>query len=159
MSQARILERAAISLSRISSRPRDRTHVSCIGRQILYHWATGKPTLQLLGTSYFAICPWDGGKNTGWQSLDLGSSFYLALADHIILDDSLLFHRFNFLPWYDEMITKASSGSEFSEKWKAEAEWMSESLGELLSPVHTHSVECLLESLLSPLLQSTLRVV
>ena len=39
ISQARILEWVAISLSRISSRPRDGTHVSCIGRQILYHWA------------------------------------------------------------------------------------------------------------------------
>ena len=40
ISQARILEWVAISSSRGSSRPRDRTHVSCIcyiGRQILYH--------------------------------------------------------------------------------------------------------------------------
>ena len=38
--QARILEWVAISFSRGSSRPRDRTHVSCvscIGRQVLYH--------------------------------------------------------------------------------------------------------------------------
>ena len=38
--QARILEQVAISFSRGSSRPRDRTHVSCIsciGRQILYY--------------------------------------------------------------------------------------------------------------------------
>ena len=34
--QARILEWVAISFSRGSSRPRDRTHVSCIGRWILY---------------------------------------------------------------------------------------------------------------------------
>ena len=34
--QARILEQVAISPSRGSSRPRDRTHVSCVGRQILY---------------------------------------------------------------------------------------------------------------------------
>ena len=42
-SQARILEWVAISFSRGSSQPRDWTHVSCgfcIGRQILYHWAT-----------------------------------------------------------------------------------------------------------------------
>ena len=32
----------AISFSRESSRTRDQTHVYCIGRQILYHWATGK---------------------------------------------------------------------------------------------------------------------
>ena len=38
--QARILEWVAISYSRGSPRPRDRTHVSCvscIGRQVLYH--------------------------------------------------------------------------------------------------------------------------
>ena len=41
--QARILEWVAISSSRESSRPRDRTHVSYvsgIGRWLLYHWAT-----------------------------------------------------------------------------------------------------------------------
>ena len=41
--QARILEQVAISSSRGSSPPRDWTHnsfVSCIGRWILYHWAT-----------------------------------------------------------------------------------------------------------------------
>ena len=36
---ARILERVAISFCGGSSRPRDQTHVSCIGRWILYHWA------------------------------------------------------------------------------------------------------------------------
>ena len=42
--QARILELIAISPSRGSSQPRDRTWVSCMGllhcRWILYHWAT-----------------------------------------------------------------------------------------------------------------------
>ena len=36
---ARILEWIVISSSRGPSWPRDRTHISCIGRQILYHWA------------------------------------------------------------------------------------------------------------------------
>ena len=40
ISQARILEWVVISFSRGSSGPRDWTHVSCIGRQILYHWGT-----------------------------------------------------------------------------------------------------------------------
>ena len=43
MSQARILEWDAISFSRASSQPRDRTCISCIfciGRRILNHWAT-----------------------------------------------------------------------------------------------------------------------
>ena len=38
--QARILEWVAISYCRGSSQPRNRTCLSCIGRQILYHWAT-----------------------------------------------------------------------------------------------------------------------
>ena len=37
--QARILEWVGISYSRESSRSRDQTSISCIGRQILYHWA------------------------------------------------------------------------------------------------------------------------
>ena len=37
--QARIQEWVAISFSRGSFWPRDRTHVSCIGRWVLYHWA------------------------------------------------------------------------------------------------------------------------
>ena len=41
--QARILEWTPISFSKGSARPRDWTHVSCSGRQILHHWATGKP--------------------------------------------------------------------------------------------------------------------
>ena len=40
ISQARILEGVTISFFRRSSWPRDRTHISCIGRWILYHWAT-----------------------------------------------------------------------------------------------------------------------
>ena len=40
ISQARILKWVAISFSRESSWLRDQTHVSCIGRWILYHWAT-----------------------------------------------------------------------------------------------------------------------
>ena len=40
ISQARILEWVATSFSRESSWLRDPTHVSCISRWILYHWAT-----------------------------------------------------------------------------------------------------------------------
>ena len=45
ISQARIQEWVAITFSRASFQPRDRTHVSCIGRQILYHWATREATV------------------------------------------------------------------------------------------------------------------
>ena len=40
ISQTWILEWVAISFSRVSSWPRDQTHVSCVGRWIRYHWAT-----------------------------------------------------------------------------------------------------------------------
>ena len=40
VSQAKIQEQVAISFSRESSRPRDWTCFSCIGRQVLYHWPT-----------------------------------------------------------------------------------------------------------------------
>ena len=44
--QAKILEWVAISSFRESSRPRDRTQVSCIGRWILWHrWLSGKRIL------------------------------------------------------------------------------------------------------------------
>ena len=36
--QARILEWVAMPSSRGSPQPRDGTHVSCIGRRVLYHW-------------------------------------------------------------------------------------------------------------------------
>ena len=36
--QARILEWVAISFSRRSSKPRDQTHISCVGKGVLYCW-------------------------------------------------------------------------------------------------------------------------
>ena len=45
--QARKLEWVAISFSRWSSRPRDRTQVSCTGRRILYYWATTLPVINI----------------------------------------------------------------------------------------------------------------
>ena len=40
ISQAKILEWVAVSFSGRSSRSRDQTSISCIGRWILFHWAT-----------------------------------------------------------------------------------------------------------------------
>ena len=45
--QTRILEWVAISFSRGSSQPRDWTCISCIGRWILYHWATREALLHV----------------------------------------------------------------------------------------------------------------
>ena len=61
--QARILECIAISFSRGSSQPRDQTHVSCTGGQILYHWAmreaqlvTGLPFINCFQITYRLLC-------------------------------------------------------------------------------------------------------
>ena len=47
--QARILEWGAIFFSRGSSQSRDQTHVFCIGRRVLYHWATWEVLALLSG--------------------------------------------------------------------------------------------------------------
>ena len=39
-----MLEWAAISSSRGSSRPRGPTRVAYLGRRLVYHWATGEPS-------------------------------------------------------------------------------------------------------------------
>ena len=67
--QARILEQLAISFSRGFSQPRDRTWVFCIGRWILYHWATREtPDEKLRGLyfSCFTLDQWKGKQ--GWIS-------------------------------------------------------------------------------------------
>ena len=46
--QARILEWVTMPFSRVSSLPRDWTRVSCVGRQLLYHWATREALLTLV---------------------------------------------------------------------------------------------------------------
>ena len=63
VSQSKILEWVAISFSMESSQPRDQTSISCIGRQVLYHWATWEvPNLQYM---YLNKC----GLNSKWASL------------------------------------------------------------------------------------------
>ena len=52
--QARILEWVGISSSRVSSWLRNQTHVSCISRQILYHWTAQEAPVILW---YYFICP------------------------------------------------------------------------------------------------------
>ena len=44
---ARMLEQVAIFSSLESFEPRDWTHISCIGRRILYNWATQESHLSL----------------------------------------------------------------------------------------------------------------
>ena len=68
--QARILEKVSISSSRASSQHRNKTHISCIGRWILYPWATWKApkSLKVPGKDNVAVkqwlVRWKGERNT-----------------------------------------------------------------------------------------------
>ena len=59
--QARILEWVAISSSKESFQPRNQTCISCIGRQILYHWATRKPCAQVKKSPLVVMACGQGG--------------------------------------------------------------------------------------------------
>ena len=94
ISQARIWAWIAVSFFRVSSWPRGWTHISCIGRQILYHWAPEKPMFQTewVGCSVVSQClrpmdymrparlhcPWNSpGKNIGVGSHSLLQEIFL----------------------------------------------------------------------------------
>ena len=69
--QARILECVAISYSRGSSWPRDWTHLSYIGRQILYHWANLANSLTVIKALSLGWLIWYSG--TQWTNAGLTS--------------------------------------------------------------------------------------
>ena len=57
--QARKLQSVAISFFRGSSQPRAWIHISCIsciGRWILYHWATGEANMLMRILTFFRLC-------------------------------------------------------------------------------------------------------
>ena len=62
ISQERTLKWVGIYFSRESSRPRDQTCVSCIDRQILYHWVTRETqiytsrVIKVAGTKLCTVC-------------------------------------------------------------------------------------------------------
>ena len=87
--QARMLEWVAISFSRVSSRPRDRSPVSCIAGRFLTVWATGKPFLILTEAQ---IVP-SLAKELSSFSLSLTGFDVLLCAEHWGLPDvSCVFH-------------------------------------------------------------------
>ena len=81
ISQGRILEWVAISFSRGSSRPGDQIHVSCIGRGVLYHWATREVQNSyyklLYDTRSPACCSVTTQRNGtgGWEGGSLGREY------------------------------------------------------------------------------------
>ena len=56
--QARILELVAISFSRGSSQIRGQTHISCFGRQTVYHWATREAPCVSQSVKSFVLVLW-----------------------------------------------------------------------------------------------------
>ena len=113
ISQATILEWVVISFSRRSSWPRDLTHVSspCIGRWILYHWATREDqprvisSLQIVYQTSVSACllllshvwlynPMDcstpGSLSFTWSLLKLMSIESVMLSNHLVLCCPLL---------------------------------------------------------------------
>ena len=80
-SRSRILQWVAMPSSRESSWPRDQTHISGMGRKILYRWAARKPSLDHIffqmnhqcelskprSCNPYTMCMWD--KILGWTDL------------------------------------------------------------------------------------------
>ena len=95
ISQARILERVAISFSRGSSQPRNRTWVSCIAGRLFTDWVMrGSPIIDLCGGNDF--------KPKDKQILSMRSSgvskvFHLRCYNHAIWAWPLTF-------WYGSMV-------------------------------------------------------
>ena len=87
ISQARILEWVAISYSRGSSQSRDQTHVSCIGRHVLYHWATfllGLKLSRLRSAGLSNLSP--SGSRLEFTGLGVGGLSLSGLTQHVTLD-------------------------------------------------------------------------
>ena len=53
--QARVLEWVAISISRGSSQPKDRTRISGIASRFFTSWATGEAPIVIIGDTYWAF--------------------------------------------------------------------------------------------------------
>ena len=90
ISQSRMLEWVAISFSKGSSQRRDRIPISCIGRQILYPWATREaPELEVRVD--YGRCVWaekkEGGEVEGcYEWLDSVSPLQSVLAEVSVSD-------------------------------------------------------------------------
>ena len=104
ISQARIQEWVAISFSRESSWSRDQTHVSCVGKWILYHWATREAHKDC------RLCWINGG---------LEDSFWCHLTD-------VLMYLGNLVPaprlWL--LVSEARAGSALGEGWWWRMAWV-----------------------------------
>ena len=86
ISQARTLELVSISFSSVSSQPRDWTCISCIGRQILYHWASWESAvyMHIYPLSYPSLPP-PSHLSRSSQSFKLSSLCYRAASHELAI--------------------------------------------------------------------------
>ena len=77
ISQARILEWVAIFFSGGPSHSRDQTHISCTGRQILYHWVTWE------ASSMGICCSVDMSCLTICDAIDCSTPHYLLESEDV----------------------------------------------------------------------------
>ena len=99
--QAGTLEWVAVSSSRGSSPPRDWTCVSCIGRQIIYHWATCEaPEICSLNLKFFvdslSLCSLSPSPNSSSLNMETLFLFWPPL----FLTKNQLFLFFSFCTWH-----------------------------------------------------------
>ena len=99
--QARILEWVAIPFSRRSSRPRDRTWVSCIGRWVLFHCATwnaqSAPSLVVIHVKEACLPPQIMQQQRGRTSLWEPAAWYWYKVPGRCLDTKATSWMFDFL--------------------------------------------------------------
>ena len=90
ISQARILEWIAISYFKRSSQPRDQTHVSCIGRWILYHRATWDTHIR---SKYLLYSNSRRSKTTSYVGLTSPQiSLWLSQVDSVLRQHGFIWH-------------------------------------------------------------------
>ena len=98
ISQARILEWVTTSYSRDSSRTRDQTHISCVGRRILYHWATKEtPWLwmheqNLMTPKEDQVCSSDTSKVVERENIKIGASLWESNYSYFIVFTYVWYH-------------------------------------------------------------------
>ena len=100
--QARILEWVAIPFSKGSFPPRDRTYVSCIGRQSLSHWATreahGFVVYGLIVVRYVPFM------SPFWRFFSINWCWILSKTSSTSIEIIGCFLFFNLLTWYITLI-------------------------------------------------------
>ena len=142
ISHARILEWVATSFSRRSPQPRDQNHISCIGRRILYHWATREAhglnhvTLKFPMVTYrceswtvkkakwqridaFKLWCWRRLPKVPWTARRSNQSILREINPEYALEGMMLkLQYFGQLMWTDDSLAKSLMLGKTEERWR-----------------------------------------